>query len=176
MFWENVLCWIEAHPGLASWLQAFGAIVSIWAAFAISRFQQKAQLLVAARAAQEKFDAMKAVVESAVLYATALGDFLQEKPNRSHFKENWKLINGQWLEASIFTLSQIPVYELGQVHLVRGYFGIFGSMNEIQRLVSRSFGVENFQDQEHVYMRDEVLKQVRLVEGYWRSFQSLSSQ
>ena len=26
---ENFLCWIEAHPGLASWLQAFFSVVAI---------------------------------------------------------------------------------------------------------------------------------------------------
>ena len=35
----DVLNWIEAHPGLASWLQAIGSIVAIGAAFLISYLQ-----------------------------------------------------------------------------------------------------------------------------------------
>lgn len=34
MSWEVVSCWIESHPGLASWVQAIGAIaalgIAIW--------------------------------------------------------------------------------------------------------------------------------------------------
>lgn len=29
MSWEAVSCWIEGHPGLASWVQAFGSIAAI---------------------------------------------------------------------------------------------------------------------------------------------------
>ncbi|PWK42262.1 hypothetical protein [Pseudomonas sp. OV226] len=32
MSWEFVSCWIEHHPGLASWVQAFGSIGAIIAA------------------------------------------------------------------------------------------------------------------------------------------------
>lgn len=39
---ESFLIWVEAHPGLASWLQAVGAIVSIIAAFMVSTSQQRA--------------------------------------------------------------------------------------------------------------------------------------
>lgn len=36
---KELLCWIEGHPGLAAWFQAIGAIISIIAAFYISRYQ-----------------------------------------------------------------------------------------------------------------------------------------
>jgi len=32
MSWEVVSCWIEGHPGLASWVQAIGSILAIGAA------------------------------------------------------------------------------------------------------------------------------------------------
>ena len=41
MSWESVSCWIEGHPGLAVWLQAFGVILSIWFAWLIARSQAK---------------------------------------------------------------------------------------------------------------------------------------
>lgn len=44
MSWECISYWVEHHPGLASWVQAVGAIISIWGAFEISRRQQNAQL------------------------------------------------------------------------------------------------------------------------------------
>lgn len=33
---DELLCWIEKHPGLAVWVQAIFAIISIWAAFFMS--------------------------------------------------------------------------------------------------------------------------------------------
>ncbi|EKT4476591.1 hypothetical protein QEL91_002264 [Pseudomonas putida] len=43
MGWESILCWVEAHPGLASWVQAFGSIaailVAIWLSGRESRYR-----------------------------------------------------------------------------------------------------------------------------------------
>lgn len=47
MSWEVVSCWIESHPGLASWVQAAGSILAILAAILIanrdSRFRKRAE-------------------------------------------------------------------------------------------------------------------------------------
>ncbi|NMZ25061.1 hypothetical protein HBO02_21825 [Pseudomonas proteolytica] len=39
MSWEVVSCWIEGHPGLASWVQAFGSISAIIYAVRIANKQ-----------------------------------------------------------------------------------------------------------------------------------------
>ncbi|MBC3339329.1 hypothetical protein HBO15_28585 [Pseudomonas sp. WS 5111] len=45
MVWGSFLGWIELHPGLASWVQAVGAVVSIWIAWWLARRQsRKAEL------------------------------------------------------------------------------------------------------------------------------------
>lgn len=168
--WDSFLCWVELHPGLASWMQAVGAIVSIWGAFAISRSQQKAQLKQASKAALDKSEALLAVVESAVMFVITLGDFVQKRPAPIVFKENWKIVNRQWLESSIFSLSQLPAHELGSGEMVRGYFGIMGAVNDIGRLIDGAVRADGFDDHEFAYMYDEVLKQVRFVESYWRGF------
>jgi hypothetical protein len=45
MSWEVVSCWIESHPGLASWVQAIGSIFAIaaagWFPFAHERAKEK---------------------------------------------------------------------------------------------------------------------------------------
>lgn len=40
MSWEVVFCWIEGHPGLASWIQAIGALVAIGIAIWIPNRQR----------------------------------------------------------------------------------------------------------------------------------------
>ena len=50
MSWEVVSCWIEGHPGLASWLQAFGSIFAIFVAIWIASGQHRKQV----RAEREK--------------------------------------------------------------------------------------------------------------------------
>ena len=176
MSWECVSYLIEHHPGFASWVQAVGSIASIWGAFAVGRSQQKAQMKVAAKAAQDKSDSMKAVVESAALFVTTLGEFVQRKPHIIVFKENWKLVNRQWLESSIYSLSQLPAHELGNGEMVRGYFGIMGAINDIGRLIDKAANADLLQEQEYVDMYEEVLKQVRFVESYWRSFHLAASK
>jgi hypothetical protein len=175
MSWESISYWIEHHPGLASWVQAVGAIASIWGAILISRSQQKAQSKAAAKAVRDRTDSLIAVVESAVGFVTVLGTFVQEKPHMYAFKENWKLVNRQWLESSIFSLSQLPVHELGRGDMVRGYFGIMGGVNDIGRLIEKVVNADAFQEQEFTFMYEEVLKQVRIVESTWWSFQRAAS-
>ena len=47
MSWGVVLDWIEGHPGLASWVQAFGSIaailIAVWVSRADSRFRKTAE-------------------------------------------------------------------------------------------------------------------------------------
>ena len=173
MSWEVVSCWIESHPGLAYWVQAVGSIASIWGAFAVGKSQQKAQLVESAKAARNKSEALFAVVESAASFVSALGTFVLEKPSPYIFKENWKLINRQWLESSIFSLSHLPAHELGSGVLVRGYFGIFGGIKDISRLIDRALSSDAFNEQEFDYMYCEVLKQVRIIESNWYGFQQV---
>jgi hypothetical protein len=42
MSWEVVSCWIESHPGLASWVQAIGAIAALVIAILIPNLQRAA--------------------------------------------------------------------------------------------------------------------------------------
>lgn len=50
MSWDSVLVWIEAHPGMASWVQAFGSIAAILIAIFLagrdSRLKRKDGLAV----------------------------------------------------------------------------------------------------------------------------------
>lgn len=170
----DVVCWVELHPGVASWVQAVGAIVSIWGAFAISNSQQKSQQKIASRAAMEKAEAMTAVVESAVSFISTLGSFVQQQPGVYVFKENWNLVNRQWLESSVYSLSLLPPHELGNGARVKGYLGITGAINDIGRLIRSAVNSEAFQEQEYFFMYEEVLKQVRIVESNWRSFHQAS--
>ncbi|KAB0489669.1 hypothetical protein [Pseudomonas vancouverensis] len=70
MSWETVSCWIESHPGLASWVQAVGSILAILAAIWIanrdSRFRRnadrEARLGALVRAITAVTDAKKRVV------------------------------------------------------------------------------------------------------------------
>lgn len=43
MNWEVVSCWIESHPGLASWVQAIGSILAIGAAGLFPFFHERAK-------------------------------------------------------------------------------------------------------------------------------------
>lgn len=54
MSWEIVSSWIEHHPGLASWMQAFGSIAAILAAIWIAGSQARNQLKREKREAAER--------------------------------------------------------------------------------------------------------------------------
>ncbi|TRO31739.1 hypothetical protein EQ845_22315 [Pseudomonas putida] len=40
---ESISCWIELHPGLASWVQAFGAIAALLIAIWVASSQRRSQ-------------------------------------------------------------------------------------------------------------------------------------
>lgn len=44
MSWDVIFCWIEAHPGLSSWIQAFGSIVAIIVAIVLSGRESRYRL------------------------------------------------------------------------------------------------------------------------------------
>lgn len=175
MSWEVVSSWIESHPGLASWVQAFGSIAALGIAIWVASSQRRTQLSTAEKIALDRVGALVAVVESASLFATILGIFLEKKPSAFAFRESWKLINKSWLESSINSLSLLPVHELGRGDLVRGYFGIMAGMTEIRRLIDASMDAEAFREQEYSLMCQQVSAQILIVQATWRSFQACAS-
>lgn len=42
MSWEVVSCWIESHPGLASWVQAVGSVIALLFAVLLPYFGRRA--------------------------------------------------------------------------------------------------------------------------------------
>lgn len=171
MSWEVFSCWIEGHPGLASWVQAVGSIASIWGAFAISNKQQKAQIKLAEKAVTEKAEALYAVIENAVKTTTIFGELLQSKPAEVVFKELWQLVHRQHLESAVYSLGELPAHELGGYEAVRAYSGVMGALNDVVRKVNAYFSSGAFQALEYFNMCEEALKQVRFVESNWRAFQ-----
>lgn len=175
MSWEVVSCWIEGHPGLASWVQAVGSIAALGIAIWVASSQRSAQLKTADKIARDKVSALIAVVESASMFATVLSVFIERKPSSFAFKESWKLVNKNWLDSSIHSLSQLPAHEFGRGDLVRGYFGILAGLSEIRRLVDGAIRAEALEDQEFFFMYQEVMIQIRIVQSTWRSFQACAA-
>ncbi|PVZ56519.1 hypothetical protein C9422_18525 [Pseudomonas sp. B1(2018)] len=171
MSWESVSFWIEHHPGLASWVQAVGSIASIWGAFAISNKQQKIQIKLAKKAANEKAESLYAVIENAVKTTTTFGELLQTKPSEMVFKDLWQLVYKQHLESSVYSLGKLPAHELGGYEAVRAYSGVMGALTDVVRKVNTYFSSNVFQPSEYFNMCEETLKQVRFVESNWWSFQ-----
>ncbi|WP_404483480.1 hypothetical protein ABWL43_18405 [Pseudomonas sp. HT11] len=60
MSWEVVSCWIESHPGLASWVQAFGSIAALGIAIWVASSQRRAQM----RADRDKSKLMLSLVKT----------------------------------------------------------------------------------------------------------------
>lgn len=60
MSWEVVSCWIESHPGLASWVQAFGSIAALGIAIWVASSQRRAQM----KADREKSKLMLSLVKT----------------------------------------------------------------------------------------------------------------
>ncbi|MBK3440684.1 hypothetical protein [Pseudomonas lactis] len=174
MSWEAVFRWIESHPGLASWVQAVGSIAALGIAIWVSSSQRRDQLKAAEKAAKAKVDALVAVVESASMYVTALGVMIEKNPGAFAFGQCWKLVHKQWLESSIHSLKQLPAHEFGRGDLVRGYFGIVSAINEISQIIDNAVNAGALQELEFVFMCEEVLIKIELVQTIWRNIQKIT--
>ena len=64
MGWESVLCWVEAHPGLASWVQAVGSIAAILVAIFLSGRESRYRMRVERQARKDAIDRAHLVAEN----------------------------------------------------------------------------------------------------------------
>ncbi|MCF5547762.1 hypothetical protein [Pseudomonas salomonii] len=54
--WESFLSWVEAHPGLASWVQAFGSIIAIAVAIRLAGSERRYRSLLDKKARVEAIE------------------------------------------------------------------------------------------------------------------------
>lgn len=106
---EAVVCWIEAHPGLASYVQAIGAIaaigVAIWLARLDAANRRKAEREADLRLAA---NVLAAVERCGSLAATARDEALDRLAHRGYFDtyKQWKF------ETAIRVLDSIPIFQV----------------------------------------------------------------
>lgn len=155
MSWEVVSCWIESHPGLASWVQAIGAIASIWGAFAISNSQVKQRKELE----QKKAHAYKLVVKSAAEYVSALGDAIDRNIQVEQLQAAWQQTLRGFVETSLRSLKQLPVHDLGNYELVNAYNGTVGSIETLLERAKRFDSQEPFTGRQAEYLYSELRTQ-----------------
>lgn len=63
--WEVFLTWVELHPGLASWVQAFGSIVAIGVAIWLSNSESRYRVNAVKEARRQAILRAISIVESA---------------------------------------------------------------------------------------------------------------
>lgn len=106
MSWEVVSCWIEGHPGLASWLQAFGSIAALGIAIWVASSQRRAQL----KADKEKSKLLLSLVVT--LAGRAERAVVFKSKEISSVRANLNLITGLCHTLDAVDLMQLPRVEL----------------------------------------------------------------
>ena len=172
MSWEVFSRWIEGHPGLASWVQAFGSIAAIIGAFAISYSQLKKQEMQSVRTARLKSEAFFAVVQNAARSGIAIGDLADQSPSSGEFIGVWKLHLEQITAASVNALKQLPAHELGSANLVMFYSGILGSLININSEIDRFLSSGQFDDEASKAAFFAMSLQRHMIEGFWNDYEA----
>jgi hypothetical protein len=170
MSWEVVSCWIESHPGLASWVQAIGSIGAIIGAFAISNLQNKRHERLKKEEAADRFEAYYAVLKNSVETCLSVARLAEEKVADFEFRESWSKYFGEMLRTSLEAARAIPAHELFDYRLVVYYSGIVGSIHKFCYEVDKYAGVEP--KQELTMALYETLKSQSLLISFdWDRFQ-----
>lgn len=171
MSWESIFYWIEHHPGAASWVQAVGAIASIWAAFLIGNKQLRKQNQIRDEEKRARLHSFYAVVKSAAHNVSTFGSLLSSGNSLPAVEENWKLIFAPLFKTSQRAIGNLPSHELGNYELVESFHSLAGSIDLIITAVERGLQSDAFADQEFAYMREEVLVQCRVCDLSWKRFE-----
>ena len=64
MSWESILGWVEVHPGLASWVQAFGSIAAILVAIWLSGRESRYRMHIERQARKDAISRAVLVAEN----------------------------------------------------------------------------------------------------------------
>jgi len=170
MSWESISFWIEHHPGLASWVQAFGSIAAIWGAFQISNMQVKKQNLHKEEEARSQAWAYFAVTKSAVDNSLSLFDAADEAISYGHFRLNWDLHHSHMIESSLASLKLIPPHALGSYDLVIAFNGLMANMSGILIDVKAGLVAEKIQSNEYMFFRGQLSLRRFNIGSYWERF------
>jgi hypothetical protein len=117
-----ILFWIEAHPGLAAWIQALGSILAVLGAYWLGGRQSKAALSNSMRMHDVERDqrrqAIVAIMAATKVYIDGLASIVQNTDSdRRLFGHQY---DDQTIVGFIDALSQIPIYEIGSAEAVTG--------------------------------------------------------
>lgn len=129
---------------VASWVQAIGAIASIWGAFAISNSQLKKAEDRDRRVRAEKIDAYVQVRRTAVLAAKAVRESVLKKPSPEDFKAGWEAHEGGHLRASLDALEMIPVHELGTTANISAHLFVASALKNMHSATEQAISSDWF--------------------------------
>ncbi len=175
MSWEGVLFWIEHHPGLASWVQAFGSIGAIFGAFAISSGQERRQRRLAKRSSIDRFDAYCAVIKNSVESAQSVSSFAHNETSYFEFRSVWEKYLGESFRSSLEAAKGILVHELSDYKLVAYYSGLMGSIYKMHYEVEKYMATTpNTEATFKVY--DDLKLLSSMIKFDWTQFQDRAEQ
>lgn len=117
---DCILFWIEAHPGMAAWIQALGSILAVLGVYWLGGQQSRAALRNSMRMhdveCERRTYAIVAIMAAANVYIDGLPSVVQ---NTESDKRLFGLrYSDQAISGFIDALSQIPIYEVGSAEAV----------------------------------------------------------
>jgi hypothetical protein len=172
---QHFVLWIESHPGVASWVQAFGSFVAIVAAFMIGNKQMALQVKQKKSEDNQKLQAIYAVVTNAYTTVGELQFVISNDISPAAFRSDWHSLHGPLIEASYESLRKIPTHEFGSYDLVYAFNGLLSAVTNIRGRVIIALGATAFYEQEMGYMFEEVKVQADMLEYHWKQFRSACS-
>jgi hypothetical protein len=171
MSWEVISCWIEGHPGLASWVQAVGGIASIWAAFLIGNRQIREQNRIRKEEQRAHLLSIYSVVRSAAHNSLSFESLLASDNSLATVQENWQLMFSQMLKVSQRAMGQLPSHELGSYDLVESFHAIAGSIDSLVTAAETALFSTAFRQQELEFFRQNALVHCRVCRLGWERFE-----
>lgn len=147
MEWLSIaLCWIEQHPGLASWLQAFFSVFAIFGAFLISKrqFTNAQDLLIqelkaAGIATAKAVECTSKVSVNVVAYAAT---HIRNKDSLTKIRNGAMHFDLQALLDVEASLNSVPKHQLDP-EIIAYTFMLSGTVRQVRELSQKALQKRN---------------------------------
>lgn len=162
MNWEIVSCWIESHPGLASWVQAVGSIAAIGVAIWVSGSERRYQAKIERLARKNSIDRAISAAEQALKVAKSnLDYFTCDSVYRGDVSKFRAVID----RASTQVASATEAPSLGN-DVLGHLFEVTHALVDIQSLLDEFVSIHNRQSSiSRTYLKDNVARIAKAIEG-----------
>ena len=169
---QSIVEWLNGPSGPA-WIQALGSVGAIWAALKVSNRQLAKMAEASKNDAEERAHAIAAVAIGAGRYGEMWCEIVRKRPSREDFRWLWSRSFAEIIDASVYSMRQVPTHELRSIKMINAFNGVLSSLILISSKTKSAIHSDAFADQEIAFCCTELSQDGSLLVSYLEQLKRL---